>query len=126
MTDGSVGRLPAGEATDASHLNAVFTHVPFEPLDQANVIEGTPSTRYVALDTTAEREVGVWEHTVGVSRDIEADEVFVVLAGDATLEFVEPALPSIELRPGVVVRLEAGMSTIWTVRETIRKVLVAP
>ncbi len=117
----TAGRLPAGPATDASRLAAAF-----EPLDAAKVIEGEPSTRYVALDTTAEREVGVWEHTVGISRDIEADEVFVVLAGNATLEFVEPALPAIELRPGVIVRLEDGMSTVWTVRDTLLKVLVAP
>ena len=52
--------------------------------------------------------------------------MFVVLAGDATLEFIEPALAPIALRPGVVVRLEDGMSTIWTVRDTLSKVLVAP
>lgn len=122
MTDArDSGRLDAGTATDASLLP-----VAFDLLDAAKVITGTPATRYLALDTTAEREVGVWEHTVGVSRNIEADEVFVVLAGDATLEFIEPALAPIELRPGVVVRLEDGMSTIWTVRDTLRKVLVAP
>jgi uncharacterized cupin superfamily protein len=30
------------------------------------------------------------------------------------------------LAPGSVVRLEAGMKTIWTVRETLRKVYVSP
>lgn len=121
MTHSPETRIPAGTATDASALSSAL-----EPLEAAKVIEGEPSTRYVALDATAEREVGVWEHTVGISRDIETDEVFVVLAGDATLEFVEPALPAIELRPGVLVRLEDGMSTVWTVRATLRKVLVAP
>ena len=67
----------------------------------------------------------MWEMTPGAMRDVEVDEVFVVLAGDATVEFVDPALPSIELRPGSVVRLEAGMRTVWTVRETLRKVYVA-
>lgn len=114
-------RLPLGTATDASRLA-----VAYEMLEPAKVIAGNPSTRYLAFDTTPAREVGVWEHTVGVSRDLETAEVFVVLAGDATLEFVEPALPAIELRPGVIVRLEDGMSTVWTVRETLRKVLVAP
>ena len=69
--------------------------------------------------------VGVWEMSAGAMRDVEADEVFVVLAGAATVEFSDPALPPIELRPGSVVRLEAGMRTIWTVRETLRKVYVA-
>ena len=45
---------------------------------------------------------------------VEADEVFVVLAGSATLEFEEPPLPPVELAPGVVVRLSAGMRTVWT------------
>ena len=44
----------------------------------------------------------------------------------AFVEFADPALPAIELRPGSVVRLEEGMRTIWTVRETLRKVYVAP
>ena len=47
------------------------------------------------------------------------------MSGDATVEFIEPALPSVDLRPGSVVRLEAGMRTVWTVRETLRKVYVA-
>ncbi len=59
-------------------------------------------------------------------RDVEDDEVFVVLAGEATVEFIDPVLPPIELRAGSVVRLESGMHTVWTVRETLRKVYVAP
>ena len=57
--------------------------------------------------------------------DAEVDELFVVVSGDATVEFIDPALPSVDLRPGSVVRLEAGMRTVWTVRETLRKVYVA-
>ena len=67
----------------------------------------------------------MWEHTPGASTDVEADEVFVVLAGSATVAFEDPALQSIELRPGSVVRLTAGMRTVWTVRETLRKVYFA-
>ena len=52
--------------------------------------------------------------------------MFVVLAGDATLEFTDPALPSVELHAGVIVRLTEGMHTTWTVRETLRKVYIAP
>ena len=47
------------------------------------------------------------------------------VAGFATVAFDDPALPSIELRPGSVVRLTAGMRTVWTVRETLRKVYLA-
>jgi uncharacterized cupin superfamily protein len=116
-----VTRLTSGVATDAAQLP-----VPFEPVALDKVVAGTPLTRFVDLDEESHRTVGVWEHTPGVSRDIEADEVFVVLAGDARIEFEEPPLPPIELRPGSIVRLEDGMRTVWTVRETLRKVYVAP
>jgi hypothetical protein len=46
-------------------------------------------------------------------------------SGEATVDFVDPDLASIGLRAGWMVRLEAGMRTVWTVRETLRKVYVA-
>lgn len=63
--------------------------------------------------------------TPGTASDIEADEVFVVLSGRALIEFVDPALPSVKVGPGSVVRLGEGMRTTWTVTETLRKVYVA-
>ena len=69
-------------------------------------------------------EVGIWECEPGTYPDVEADELFVVLSGDATIKFHEPALPAIEIGPGDVVRLEEGMRTVWTVRKTLRKVYV--
>ena len=71
------------------------------------------------------REVGVWGCEPGVYEDVESDELFVVLAGAATVEFTEPALPAIEIGPGTVVRLEEGMRTVWTVRESLRKVYLS-
>jgi uncharacterized cupin superfamily protein len=112
-------RLAPGAVTDAAALPVAFEAV---PADQVRA--GAPATRYVELDEASGRTIGVWEHTAGTSTDVEADEVFVVLAGDATLEFDDPALAAIELRPGSIVRLEAGMRTVWTVRETLRKVYV--
>lgn len=116
-----MSRLTSGVAADAAQLP-----VPYEPVEVDKVVHGKPLTRYVDLDEDPARTVGVWEHTPGVSRDVEADEVFVVLAGDATVAFESPQLPPIELRPGSIVRLEAGMHTVWTVRETLRKVYIAP
>ncbi|BDZ54228.1 cupin [Agromyces marinus] len=118
-------RLAAGAVTDAAGL--ALEHEPV-PADQ--VVAGTPTTGYVPLDESEPGEIGVWEMSVGAMRDVEVDEVFVVLAGSATVEFEHvpssggPAAP-IELAPGSVVRLEAGMRTIWTVREPIRKVFIA-
>lgn len=98
----------------------------FEPVPSDQVVAGAPATRWTDLDEASDRLVGVWEMTPGAMRDVEADEVFVVLSGSATVVFEEPALPSIELRSGSVERLTAGMRTVWTVRETLRKVYIAP
>ena len=43
----------------------------------------------------------------------------------ATVTFDGPALPPMELRAGSVARLTAGMRTVWTVHETLRKVYIA-
>ena len=73
------------------------------------VVAGAPTTGHLVLDDDGERMVGVWEMTVGAMRDVEADEVFVVLAGAATVEFEHPHAAPIVLAPGSVVRLESGM-----------------
>ena len=117
---GEAVRLIAGAVTDASAL--VLEHEPV-PADQ--VVDGSPATGYVALDASDAGEIGVWEMTPGAMRDTEVDEVFLVIAGRATVEFVDPALPRIELRPGSIVRLDAGMRTVWTVTETLRKLFIA-
>ncbi|WP_026059567.1 cupin domain-containing protein [Microbacterium yannicii] len=108
--------LSAGAVTDASALPV--THV---PVPGAQVLAGAPTTGLVELTES----IGVWEHTPGTSTDVEADEVFVVLSGAATVRFVEPSLPAIELRPGSIVRLDAGMRTQWSVHATLRKVYIA-
>jgi uncharacterized cupin superfamily protein len=83
------------------------------------------STEEGVLGTWRGLEVGVWEAAPGVDTDTEADEVFVVLEGSATIEFVSPARPAIEIGPGDVVRLEEGMETVWTVHEHLRKVYLS-
>jgi uncharacterized cupin superfamily protein len=99
--------------------------VPLEPLPADQVVAGSPSAGVLLLDDRDGREIGVWEMTPGTATDTEVDEVFVVLAGDATVRFDSPSLPAVELAPGSVVRLTAGMRTTWVVRETLRKIYVA-
>ncbi|WP_434810870.1 cupin domain-containing protein [Microbacterium sp. bgisy189] len=101
-------------------VSALTVEVPLEPVTAAQVVAGTPATGSVDLEE--DLGIGVWEMTPGAMRDTEIEEVFVVVAGSATVEFVDPKLPTIELAPGAVVSLEAGMKTVWTVRETLRKV----
>lgn len=107
-------------------LTAVIEH---EPLPAKQVVAGSPTTGVLVLDETGGREVGIWEMTLGAATDVEVDEVFVVLAGDASVVFDEvpggTPPPPVDLAPGAVVRLTAGMRTTWTVRETLRKLYVA-
>ena len=105
-----------GIVTDAASLT-----LELEPVHADQVLEGAPSAGSVELTDT----IGVWEHTPGTSTDVEIDEVFVVLSGSATVSFDDPSLAPIELRAGSVARLTAGMRTVWTVRETLRKVYIA-
>lgn len=97
-----------------------------EPVPDDAVEGGAPVHGAAALAELGQVEVGVWEMTPGVATDTEVDEVFVVLAGHATIEYLEPALPTVEIGPGSLVWLVAGMRTRWTVTEALRKVYVAP
>ncbi|MBD3943174.1 cupin domain-containing protein [Microbacterium sp. NEAU-LLC] len=102
-------------------VDAAALAIPLEPVPADQVVSGAPSTGYIELTDT----IGVWEHTPGTSTDVEADEVFIVLSGSATLSFTDSSLEPVELGPGSVVQLTEGMHTVWTVHETLRKVYVA-
>jgi uncharacterized cupin superfamily protein len=100
-----------------------LAHEAFGP-DQ--LVSGTPTSGWVPLSTVDGVEVGIWEMTPGVITDIEADEVFCVLAGAGTVEFLDPPAAPLTLRPGTVVRLQDGWRTRWSVTQTIRKIAVTP
>jgi uncharacterized protein len=91
------------------------------PDDQ--VVSGSPTTGSTELGTFDGHEYGVWEHSVGASSDVEADELYVVLSGAGTVQFDGGDL--VVLGPGSVGRLREGQRTIWTVTETLRKVYLA-
>ena len=60
-------------------------------------------------------------------RDIEGDEVFLVLSGTGRIEFDEPGRDPIELAPGSLVRLDEGMMTRWYIDGApMRKLFIAP
>jgi uncharacterized protein len=92
------------------------------PLEPEQIVAGDPRVSGVVLDTSADGRVerGVWQHTAGVSRDTESDELFVVLAGRPTIEV--DGGPTIEVGPGSVGLLHAGDRTTWRVHEDLRKV----
>jgi uncharacterized protein len=116
------GMLTPGLLVQANAL--ALTH---EPLPAEQVVDGEPTTGLAVLiegsGPHGSPEIGVWEMTPGTATDVEEDEVFVVLSGRATL--LMPGLDPVELSPGSVVQLTAGMATTWTVHETLRKIYIA-
>jgi uncharacterized protein len=92
------------------------------PLEPEQIVEGDPEVSGRVLDASDDGKVerGVWQHTAGVSRDTESDELFVVLTGRATIE-VEGG-PTLDVGPGDIGLLHAGDRTVWRVHETLRKI----
>lgn len=95
-----------------------------EELPADKQISGSPTAGAHELFATDKVTVGVWEHSVGESRDVEAEEVFVVLSGKGRV-FVEGG-PVLELAPGVVGKLLPGAVTRWEIDEPIRKIYIFP
>nr|BFE79719.1 hypothetical protein GCM10020093_023200 [Planobispora longispora] len=62
---------------------------------------------------------GIWQITPGVVTDTEADELFVVISGRATIE-IEGG-QTLRVGPGDLAVLREGDRTTWTVHETLRK-----
>jgi uncharacterized cupin superfamily protein len=98
-----------------------------EELAAERILAGEPRVASAVLHESAPTEPGgrvvergVWEITPGVVADVEADEMFVVLSGRATIDFEDG--PTLEVGPGDVVVLPEGAVTRWTVHETLRKV----
>jgi uncharacterized cupin superfamily protein len=105
-------------------IHAARLEVPLEPLPPEKALGGRPHAGLVTVPAPAGLSAGIWEHGVGVSTDVEVDELFVVLSGRATIE-VEGG-PALEVGPGDLCLLETGARTRWTVHEALRKVFVCP
>lgn len=105
-------------------FDASATTLDFSPLDAEQCPDGPLSTGVASLARTEAVEVGVWEHPVGRSTDIEVDEVFVVLSGRGRVVLADGT--TLDLGPGTVGVLEAGTATTWIVTEPLRKVWIVP
>jgi uncharacterized protein len=102
-------------------IHAAAVDLAHEPVPAEQSVRGQPSTGAVELDDFGGLKIGIWEMSPGVMTDVEADEVFVVLTGSATIEFADGS-PTLEVGAGDVVRLAEGAATTWTVTETLRKI----
>lgn len=83
---------------------------------------GWPTARVETLDVAARSTTAVWEVTEGVVADVENDEVVLILAGSGRLAF--EGGDTVDLAPGVALRLRAGDRTEWTVLSTIRALTI--
>ncbi|MCF2573573.1 cupin domain-containing protein [Brevibacterium sp. UCMA 11754] len=79
------------------------------------------------MGTIAGAEYGLWEMSAGAMRDVEGEEVFLVISGTGRIEFDSPELSPVVLSPGRLVRLEPGMKTRWYVNAApLRKLFISP
>ena len=92
------------------------------PLNGLRNISGKVTTAVQGLGVEGDMEVGIWEHSVGISSDVEVEEIFVVLAGRGRVTCDEGGI--IDLAPGVVGMLPSGARTTWEITEPLRKVWI--
>jgi uncharacterized cupin superfamily protein len=105
------------QAFDAVSAELRYTDLPKEKCPQGPVATGV-----TMLAATEALEVGVWEHPVGTSIDVETDEVFVVVSGSGRVVLEDGRV--LDLVPGTVGVLTAGTATTWEIDEPLRKVWV--
>ncbi len=99
------------------------TSMDHAPVPDVQVVTGDPTTSILEIEASG-LDIGLWEHSVGVSSDVEVDEIFVILSGSAEIDFKDG--PTLTVGPGDVVQLQAGDQTTWNVKEPLRKFWVTP
>ncbi len=109
----------------ANHcIDAIAVPLTYRELRSDKVIAGNPRVGIAELGTLGGLGIGVWELSPSVSTDIEVDEFFIVLSGEAVVDF-DDGSPPLHLSAGTVGRLSAGSATRWTVTQTLRKIYIA-
>ncbi|HQA23732.1 MAG TPA: cupin domain-containing protein [Rhodoglobus sp.] len=103
-------------------LDLTALEVLTEPVAASRTVAGAPRDGAAELTVFEGCEIGVWEMTPGTATDVEVDEVFVVLAGAATITFDDGTV--VDLKPGSFCHLRAGQRTRWHVTATLRKMYV--
>lgn len=96
------------------------------PAEQS--VAGEPTIAAKELGEIFGVEFGLWEMSAGTMTDIEAEELFVVLSGSATVQVHAVngfAAAELVLRPGTVCHLSEGMHTTWILDAPLRKLYLA-
>jgi uncharacterized protein len=103
-------------------VDVFSTELPRQRIPAAETLNGFPTAGARVLHTIGSAQVGIQELSPGMARDVECDEVFVVLSGRGSIEFHDGEV--VPLTPGTMIRLREGDRTIWHIAETLRKVYV--
>lgn len=116
----------AGALADLVPVDALVRPLDYEEVPSEQVVDGAPRTGLWEIVSSPTLSVGVWEMTAGAMRDVEADEIFVVVDGEGTVTAFDAdgGTRTVRLRPGSLCRLEAGTPTRWDVPERLRKVYI--
>lgn len=109
--------------TSLAASRLIVTDIHTADLEVDVPVAGEPATSTTTLGALGEVGVGAWQIEPGTAADTEVDELFVVLSGRGTVEFEDGS--TIDLAPGVVVRLRSGDTTRWEITEALRKVYVS-
>jgi hypothetical protein len=113
------GRTLVTAATAASLTDSDLTKA---TLDASQVLTGSPDLRHKPPFVSTDLCVGLRQHCVAASTDVEADKIVVVLCGQPAVGIKDS--PPIDGGAGDVGILTAGTRTTWTVHETLRRVYV--
>ena len=113
--------MTLNDSVGVKHLGTISDPI---PLESTHDDVSAPVAGWVQVGSIEGAAVGIWEHSVGTSGDVEEDEVFVVLSGRATV--TEEGCDPVDFGPGDIGHLTAGTRTTWVVHETLRKIWVAP
>jgi uncharacterized cupin superfamily protein len=96
---------------------------PYDP-EPDSVLAGNPVTSNAFLTSDDKVTYGIWQITPGTSVQVATPGMFVVLSGSATIAV--DGGQTFDVGPGDVCMWDGGERTVWTVRETVRKVWCSP
>ena len=117
------------ESSSWSHeltLQALRLDVATGPVASEQIVSGNPETGFTQLETWNGLEVGVWDMTPGIMKDIETEEMCIILEGSGTVERIINGTTVLQqLEPGAVFHLCEGEQTVWTVTKRVRKIYFA-
>jgi uncharacterized protein len=92
-----------------------------DPLDPDQIVSGSPETFDLTLAESEDgsETCGFWRCTPGTFTDIEVEESFLMITGEARVEFDDGR--DLTFGAGDTHSFKGGEKTVWTVTETVLK-----